>query len=102
MEHTAPDVFCSKRRTPGFGPAEAIEAARRAMASTGQVDIDTVAACEAGDDGCWRVEIEVVESHARMGDNDLIAAFDVRVGETGEVRSFRRLRRYFREDGPLA
>jgi hypothetical protein len=48
------------------------------------------------------VEVEVIESHARMGDNDLLAAYDVRVGEAGEVRGFRRLRRYFREDGPAA
>jgi hypothetical protein len=101
MEHLAPDVFSSKRRVAGVGPAEAIEAARRAIAATGHADIDAVAACEAGEDGGWRVEIEVVESHARMGDNELIAAFDVRVADTGEIRGFRRLRRYFREDGPL-
>ncbi len=100
MEHPAPDVFSSKRKAAGVGPTEAIEAARRAISATGHADIDAVAACEAVEDGSWRVEVEVVESHARMGDNDLIAAFDVRVAETGEVRGFRRLRRYFREDGP--
>jgi hypothetical protein len=70
------------------------------MAATGHPAIDGVAACELGDDGFWRVEVEVVESRARMGDNDLLAAYDVRLGEAGEVRGFRRLRRYFREVGP--
>ena len=102
MDQPAPDVFSTKRRTPGFGPAEAIEAARRAILSTGHDDIDGVAACEVGEDGCWRVEVEVVESHARMGDNDLIAAYDVRIADSGEVRGFRRLRRYYREDGPAS
>ncbi len=101
MEHPAPDVFTT-RRAAVFGPAEAIEAARRAMQATGHPDIDGVAACEVGADGAWRVEVEVIESHARMGDNDLLAAYDVRLGEAGEVRGFRRLRRYFREDGPAA
>ena len=102
MEQPHPEVFSSKRTAPGFGPAEAIEAARRTMAATGHAAIDGVAACEIGEDGTWRVEIEVVESRARMGDNDLLAAYDIRLGDAGEVRSFRRLRRYFREDGPGA
>jgi hypothetical protein len=102
LEQPHPEVFSSKRTAPGFGPAEAIEAARRTMAATGHPAIDGVAACELGEDGLWRVEVEVVESRARMGDNDLLAAYDVRLGEAGEVRGFRRLRRYFREDGPAA
>ena len=102
MEQPHPEVFTSKRTTPGFGPADAIEAARRAMAATGHAAIDGVAACEVGEDGLWRVEVEVLESRARMGDNDLLAAYDVRLGEAGEVRGFRRLRRYFREEGPPA
>jgi hypothetical protein len=101
VEHTPPDVFATKRST-AFGPAEAIEAARRAMKATGHPEIDGVAACEAGVDGGWRVEVEVIESHARMGDNDLLAAYDVRLGDGGEIRGFRRLRRYYREDGPIA
>lgn len=101
MEHPPPEVFAPKR-SAAFGPAEAIEAARRAMRATGHPEIDGVAACEAGADGGWRVEVEVIESHARMGDNDLLAAYDVRLGDGGEIRSFRRLRRYHREDGPAA
>ncbi len=101
MEHALPDAFATKR-VPSFGPAEAIEAARRAMKATGHPDIDGVAACEVGADGVWRVEVEVIESHARMGDNDLLAAFDVRLDAGGEVQGFRRLRRSYREDGPAA
>ena len=99
MEHPPPDIFASTR-SAAFGPAEAIEAARRAMKATGHPEIDGVAACEVGPDGQWRVEVEVIESHARMGDNDLLAAYDVRLGSGGEVTGFRRLRRYHREDGP--
>jgi hypothetical protein len=101
VEHSPPNVFASKGTT-AFGPAEAIEAARRAIRATGHSEIDGVASCEVGSDGAWRVEVEVIESHARMGDNDLLAAYDVRLGEGGEVRGFRRLRRYYREDGPAA
>lgn len=101
MEHPSPGVFATNRAAD-FGPAEAIEAARRVMKATGHPEIDGVAACELGTDGLWRVEVEVIESHARMGDNDLLAAYDVRLGSGGEIKGFRRLRRYFREDGPAA
>lgn len=101
MEHPPPEVFATKR-SGAIGPTEAIEAARRAMKATGHPEIDGVAACEVASDGAWRVEVEVIESHARMGDNDLLAAYDVRLGAAGEILGFRRLRRYYREDAPSA
>jgi hypothetical protein len=101
MEHPLPDAFTAKQAA-AFGPAEAIDAARRAMKATGHPEIDGVAACEVGTDGLWRVEVEVIECHARMGDNDLLAAYDVRLGARGELQGFRRLRRYYREDGPAS
>jgi hypothetical protein len=98
LEQPPPEAFITKR-TGTFGFVEAIEAARRAMQATGHPDIDGVAACEIDADGAWRVEVEVIEAPACMGDNDLLAAYDVRVGDAGDVRGFRRLRRYFRENG---
>ena len=43
--------------------------------------------------------VDVIESAARLGDNDLVAAFEVRIDQHGEVLSCSRTRRYRREEG---
>ena len=42
--------------------------------------------------------VDLVESVARMGENDLLAAYEVTIGVDGELKHFTRLRRYRRED----
>ena len=37
-------------------------------------------------------------SHARLGDNDLLATYEMSLAPSGEVTAFNRLRRYHRED----
>lgn len=64
--------------------------------------IDSVASCErAGDE--WRVVVEAVESRARLGDDDLLSVFELRMNEEGELVAYRRLgqRRRF-EDVSIA
>lgn len=59
---------------------------------------DAVAQCNKGADGQWTVVVDVIESPARMGDNDLLAAYEVAIGPDGDMAGFKRLRRYHRED----
>lgn len=76
---------------------DAMAIARRSVAVFTELPIDSVVSCAALDGG-WQVRIDVIESAARMGDNDLLAAYDVTISPTGEVQSFTRKRRYHRED----
>lgn len=99
MDQPRVDTFRTERGTRDIDMAGALTLARRAIATVTSAEIDAVARCERGDDGAWSVEIDVIESTARMGDNDLLAAFDIRVAADGTVGSVRRLRKYHREAG---
>ena len=59
--------------------------------------VDQVVSCtRLGDD--WRVEIDVIEATARLGDNDLLATFGLTLSSSGDVLAIERVRRYGRED----
>ncbi len=75
----------------------AMEMARSHMAGISPQPIDGIASAERAGTG-WTMVVEVVESPARMGDNDLLAAFQLDIGGDGDLAGFRRLRRYHRED----
>ena len=96
MDQPNPTEF---RRVAVPGLAEAITHARRAMASVTAQPIDAIASCEKVDGDIWRLRVEVIESPARMGDNDLLSAYEVEIAAGGEVQGFRRLSRYHREEG---
>ncbi|MEM1428647.1 MAG: gas vesicle protein GvpO [Pseudomonadota bacterium] len=81
-------------------PIPLIEALSRARASIAELSgfpIDGITASEADGAGGWTVTVEVVESAARMGENDLLSAFQVRIAHDGALAGFSRLRRYRRE-----
>lgn len=76
---------------------EAMSLARRSVALFTEQKIDNVATCERAEGG-WRVVVDVVEAAARMGDNDLIASYEVVIGADGEVSRYARVARYHRDD----
>ncbi|WP_342070902.1 gas vesicle protein GvpO [Yoonia algicola] len=77
---------------------DAIDAAKAAIgAMTGQ-QIDAIVQCTRADAGEWTVAIDVVESFARMGDNDLLTTYQVQLNADADLINFNRLRRYHRED----
>ncbi|MEM8869598.1 MAG: gas vesicle protein GvpO [Pseudomonadota bacterium] len=76
---------------------DAMAIARRSVAVFTELPIDSVVSCIALDGG-WQVNIDVIEGAARMGDNDLLAAYEVSISPSGEVSAFSRKRRYHRED----
>lgn len=76
----------------------AIAVARSAVADLTGQPIDTVAHCARQGEGAWSVAIDVIESPARMGDNDLLATYEVEIDHAGALISYRRSRRYHRED----
>lgn len=89
----------------GFQPMTLLDALRIARATVSeltQMPLDGIAASEIDSDGGWRIVIEVVESAARMGENDLLAAHEIRIGPDGAPRGITRLRRYRREEGDIS
>lgn len=86
------------------GPAalsmlEAIAQARRAFAGLSGAKIDAVVQCAADEEGSWRVVLDVIESPAKLGKNDLLCSYELRVTPQGRISGFQRLGRYHREDG---
>lgn len=76
---------------------EAMTLARRSVALFTELAVDAVAECGRDGDG-WRVVVDVIESAARMGDNDMLATYEVHLSATGEVTRFTRTGRYLRND----
>ena len=79
---------------------EAIAIARRATAEMTGLPLDGISSSGRHGEGAWRIVVEVIESPARLGDNDLISMYEVLLTEQGELTGFSRLGRYHREDGP--
>ncbi|ARE42201.1 hypothetical protein RGUI_4060 [Rhodovulum sp. P5] len=101
MEQPKPGSFSTEGGAAAMSMVEIIALARRALTAMNGSPIDAVAQCEGEDDGSWRVVIDVVESPARMGNNDLLCAYEIRVSPQGKVAGFQRLGRYHREDGSV-
>ena len=93
----APEAWAADAVAP-ISLMEAISVARAAAAEFTGLPLDGIAASGADPAGGWRVTVEVIEGAARMGENDLLAAYDVRLAADGALTGFERIRRYRRED----
>ncbi|MDX8351426.1 gas vesicle protein GvpO [Cognatiyoonia sp. IB215182] len=99
MKHEANVQFKTAQKegdTPNM--LEAIAAAKSAINSMTGQSVDSVVECTRQEENGWSVSIDVIESHARLGDNDLLATYQVEIGPNAELAGFSRLRRYHRED----
>jgi hypothetical protein len=72
----------------------AIGAARELSELIGQMP-EGIVAVEKRDDG-WLVKVEVVEAHRIPETTDILAVYDVEVGDDGAVTGYRRADRYVR------
>lgn len=98
MQLSRNSEFSTQRPKNGPGLKAAIASARLAVAGITEQKIDGVARCQKDEQGVWIVVVDVIDSPARMGENDLLAAYEVHVDEEGEVQYCARTRRYRRED----
>ncbi|MEM9757323.1 MAG: gas vesicle protein GvpO [Pseudomonadota bacterium] len=78
---------------------KAVGLARAALAEITDHPIDSVARCERGPNGAWTIVFEVLESPARMGENDFLAAYQLSLDPGGDLIHADRIGRYRREDG---
>jgi hypothetical protein len=74
---------------------EATKIARELISTVVGKTADTISGCEKIDE-TWCVSLEVIETKARIQDNDLIASYKVIIDKTGEVVSYNRVTRYQR------
>ncbi len=81
---------------------EAIAAAREAIRGVTELPFDGIAKAEPQKEGGWKVRVEVIESRARMGDDDLLTQFDLTLDKSGGLIGFERAGRYRRLQGAAA
>lgn len=99
MKHETKSQFNGATDPPAFSMLEAIKGAKDAVTSMTGLGVDTVAQCQRDEGDGWRISLDVIEIPARMGDNDLLATYEVQIGPGAELLGYTRLRRYHREDG---
>jgi hypothetical protein len=78
--------------------ARAIDVVRAAVEQAGALtgrDVEGVLGVRRGDDG-WTVTLEVVEMRRIPDSTDVLASYDVELDKDGELREYRRTRRYYR------
>ena len=80
---------------------QAIARIRAAVPTITDAPVDAIRSCERLPEGGWRAIVEVIESAARMGDNDLLSAYEMALDATGELTGFQRTGRYHRETGDV-
>lgn len=94
----APDAVAEAPPEPRpIGFRAAMECARDSAALFSEMRVDSIVSCERVDTG-WRAVVDVVEAPARLGDNDLLATYEVLLDPYGECERFARIDRYHRSD----
>jgi len=81
-------------------PLEVALVARAAVATITGKEPEVVSRCERQELN-WRVMVEVIETKAKLNDNDLLASYQVDVDADGEIIGYDRVRRYKRVHGTL-
>ncbi|MGW1023801.1 gas vesicle protein GvpO [Streptomyces sp. NPDC002577] len=88
------------KRQPGAagdlpGPMEVLRDARAQLEELTGMTAESVSSCERTDDG-WSLEIEVLELERVPDTMSLLASYAVDLDPWGELRGYRRVRRYER------
>lgn len=81
-------------------PLQIALAARDVVKSITAKEPEVVSRCERQDPN-WKVMVEVIETKARIDDNDLLASYEVEIDPQGELVGYERVRRYKRAQGVL-
>jgi hypothetical protein len=79
---------------------EVMAKAKAAIADVTDLPVLSVIRTTRSPEGGWVVALELLETAARMGDNDLLTAYEIQFDPFGEVAGISRLARYHREDAP--
>ncbi len=85
-----------RRKGETSSAAEVAQHAKAELASITGLDADHVSAVEHRSDG-WHVVVDLVELRRIPAATDVLAAYEAVLGPTGVLLSYRRTRRYFRD-----
>ena len=85
-----------RRKGEAIGAAAVAEYAKAELESITGLDADHVSAVLREPDG-WHVTVDLVELRRIPAATDMIASYEAVLGPTGELLSYRRNRRYFRD-----
>jgi hypothetical protein len=99
MEHHGSSHF-SAREPAHLTIKEVMAKARAEIATVTDLPVLSVVRTSRNPEGGWVVALELLETPARMGDNDLLTAYEIQFDAFGEVSGVSRLARYHREDAP--
>ncbi len=80
---------------------EAAHKAREAAAALSGASVDSVASCERRE-STWVATVDVLETKARLDNNDLLSTYRIQLDGDGEIAGFSRLRRYYRNEDHAA
>jgi len=84
-----------RRRRRAMTALTAGERGLRYIADLTVRDAEAVTLVEPADDG-WTVHVEIVEDRRIPSSGDVLAVYEAELDEEGDLRSYRRLRRYRR------
>ena len=82
-----------RRRLSG---AQLARQARNELADITGLKPEAVTSLERSDDGTWRVTVELLELSRIPETDDLLGSYEAELDESGELISYRRVRRYSR------
>jgi hypothetical protein len=75
-------------------PRELLATAMSEVGDLTGLPVETVSSFERDGDGDWIVTVEVLELERVPNTMDVLASYEVRLSDDGEVRGFNRRRRY--------
>ena len=96
VKSAAPLLKTSGPATPARRPIELITSAKEQLHSLTGYGIDSVAGFERSDSG-WHLAVTVVELRRIPAATDVLADYDVYLDEAGDIASYHRGKRYFRD-----
>ncbi|HEX6932262.1 MAG TPA: gas vesicle protein GvpO [Streptosporangiaceae bacterium] len=88
----------ARRRGNGLTAAKVAQLGLRQIADLTGKDPAGVVSVESAEEG-WTIGVEVVEDKRIPSSTDMLAIYQADLDETGELQSYRRLRRYSRGSG---
>jgi len=76
--------------------SEAVEQAKELLTAMTGKECEAVSSLTPSGHGGWRVRVEVVELERIPQSTDILASYEVEIGGDGELKSYERVARYYR------
>ena len=76
--------------------AEALREAKQLLAELTGLKPGTITGVDRDDDDGWRITVEMVELERVPNTMDVLGSYEITVGDDGQLRGYRRVRRYHR------